>query len=145
MDHVAILDKKGRWLEKMLDGEKTIESRWYVNRVAPWDKVKVGDTVYFKESGRPVSAKAQVTKVIQYEGLDKSRVEEIVKKYGDQIAPGMSNKGFVEWVLEKGNKRYCILIFLRSVKRIKPFMIDKTGYGVSSAWLCVGNVDKLRK
>jgi len=43
-------------------GEKQIESRWYVNKINPWNKVKVGDTVYFKNSGDPVTAKVRVKK-----------------------------------------------------------------------------------
>jgi ASC-1-like (ASCH) protein len=143
MDHVAILSKKGNWLKKILAGEKTIESRWYVNRVAPWNRIKVGDTVYFKEAGEFISAKSRVLRVIQYKDLDKNMVKTIVGEYGKRISPGTKPKEFIEWIFERGNKRYCILIFIGDIKQIEPFEIDKTGYGSAAAWLCVGNITKL--
>ncbi|MBI1972386.1 ASCH domain-containing protein, partial [Candidatus Woesearchaeota archaeon] len=44
MDHLAILKKK--WLEKILSGEKTIESRWYKQKITPYQKIAKGDTAY---------------------------------------------------------------------------------------------------
>jgi len=44
MDHVAILSKKYELLDKIISGEKTIESRWYVNRIAPWNKMTYSPT-----------------------------------------------------------------------------------------------------
>jgi hypothetical protein len=36
------------------------------------------------------------------------------------------------------------LIFLTEPKEIeKPFNIDKTGYGISSAWMCVEDVREI--
>ena len=46
MHHLAILDKKRKLLSKILSGEKNIESRWYTQKRAPWDKIKVGDTIF---------------------------------------------------------------------------------------------------
>jgi ASC-1-like (ASCH) protein len=79
MDHVAILKKssvsKGDdLLGDIISGAKTIESRWYVNRIAPWDRIEKGDTVYFKESGFRVTARAKVSRIIQYENLGKSKI-----------------------------------------------------------------------
>jgi len=51
-------------LPKILTGEKTIESRWYKNKCSPWGKIKRGDVVYFKNSGEPVTIKAEVSKII---------------------------------------------------------------------------------
>lgn len=149
-EHIAILRKsnikKGDdLLGDILSGNKTIESRWYVNKIAPWDRIKKGETVYFKESGCPVTAKAKVKNVIQYGNLSKNIVTEIITKYGKQIAPSTSKKDFIVWAEKKKNKRYCILVFLKNVEMIEPFEIDKTGYGISSAWLITENVNRLRK
>ncbi len=150
MDHVAILRKakisKGdNLLGDILAGTKTIESRWYVNKTAPWDKVHIGDTVYFKESGCPVTAKANVAKVLQYENWDARKIEQIIKQYGNQIAPATPLDDFLEWGRALINKKYCILVFLDNVEKIEPFEIDKTGYGISSAWLVVEDITKLQK
>ena len=58
MDHVATMRKSWEFLPKILSGEKTIESRWLKNKSVPWGRVCIGDTIYFKNTGEPVTAKA---------------------------------------------------------------------------------------
>lgn len=150
MDHVAILRKSNfkagdNILGDILSGRKTIESRWYVNKVAPWDRIFQGDVVYFKESGCSVKAKAYVDKVIQYKDLSSERAAEIVKKYGKLIAPNLPEDEFIVWAENYSNKRYCILIFLKDIVKIPPFEIDKKGFGSASAWLVVGDIEKVKK
>ena len=150
MDHVAILrrsqlKKDDNLLKQILSGNKTIESRWYVNRVSPWNKIKKGETVYFKESGHPVIAKAQARGVLQFENLNNALANKIIKKYGKKIAPDLSDREFVKWWFQHNNKRYCILIFLQNPQLISPFNIDKTGFGAPSAWLVTDNINKIKK
>lgn len=149
MDHIAILRKSNfkksdNVLGDILAGRKTIESRWYVHKVAPWDKIFAGYIVYFKESGCPVTAKAYVSKVLQFDALTADKVHEIISDYGKQIAPNLPKEKFFLWVENHMDKKYCILIFLEDVRKIQPFDIDKTGFGSASAWLCVGNIDRVR-
>jgi ASC-1-like (ASCH) protein len=142
--HIAILSKKWKLLEKIISGKKTIESRWYVNRVSPWNKINRGDTVYFKDSGEPVTCKASVSKVLQFENITKEKIIEILKAYGNKIGLKVpANKDELPSFYNK--KRYCILIFLENIKTIEPFSIDKTGFGINSAWLIVDNIDKIKK
>ena len=56
MDHVAIMNKRWKLIPKILDGSKTIESRWYVNKIKPWNSIKEDDKIYFKNSGEPITA-----------------------------------------------------------------------------------------
>ncbi len=149
MDHVAILRKakisKGDdLLGDILSEKKTIESRWYVNKISPWNKIEKNDLVYFKESGHSVTAVATVSKVIQYKNLDKKLINQIIKVYGKQIAPYTSKGDFQSWAEKEDKKRYCILIFLKNVKEIEPFDVDKKGYGIFSAWLVVGDINSVK-
>lgn len=149
MDHVAILRKahlkKGdNLLGDILSSRKTIESRWYVHKFAPWDKVFAGDMVYFKESGCLVTAVAEVEKVLQFSDLGDAGFKEVILKYFKEIAPEMTVEQLLSWVEANKQKRYCILIFLRKVKRVEPFDIDKTGFGNAAAWLVVGDIEKVR-
>lgn len=149
MDHVAILRKanisKGdNLLRDILNGTKTIESRWYMNRISPWDKIKKGDVVYFKESGRPVTAKANVSRIIQIDNLNDITLKDLINKYGNAISPNKSQEKWSNWIKKHTKKRYCILIFLKDVEKVKPFNIDKSGYGISSAWLAVGSISKVK-
>ncbi len=148
MDHVEILRKsrisKGdNLLGDILAGTKTIESRWYVNKIDPWDKVKAGDVVYLKESGCPVTAVADVLEVRQYDTLDSETINQIIKDYGRQIAPHTSEEQFSSWAKKEDKKRYCILVFLKNPRKVSPFNINKKGYGISSAWMCVGDISRV--
>lgn len=141
MDHVAILSKKYKFLDKIISGEKIIESRWYVNRIAPWNKIKKGEIVYFKNSGEPVKAKTNVKKVLQFD-LKHKRIKDILSEFGKRI--GFDSKDMNKWVELYKNKNYCILMFLENPTKIKPFKIDKKGFGISSAWLCANNINKIK-
>ena len=134
MHHLAILSKKWKLLDLILNGQKTIESRWYQTKRTPWDNIKAGDVIFFKDSGEPVTARAEVSKVLQFELVNKS-AEEIIKEYGKRICIN-STKG-----LE--NKNYCILVFLKNPRRMPEFSINKKGYGLMSAWITVDNTQKL--
>ena len=81
MDHVAIMKNDWGLLPKILNGQKTIESRWYQTRRAPWNKVSAGDLIYFKNSGEKIIACAKVNKVLQFENLDREKVNDILDKY----------------------------------------------------------------
>ncbi len=137
MDHIAIMNKSLKLLPKILSGEKKIESRWYVSRFAPWNRIFEGDSVYFKDAGCLVTLKARVSKVLQFENCD---FKQVIELYGKDIAFVNPEKAF-SWV--KG-KKYCILIFLEEVSEVEPFDIDKTGFGNACAWLCVGDIEKVK-
>lgn len=142
VEHVAILAKKRKLLAKILSGEKTIESRWYVSKTAPWDRIRAGEIVYFKESGDSVSIKAEVAKVLQFY-LPDTDVSKLLGDYGKDIA--IPKNEFAWWVEWCKQRKYCILIFLKNVEQIEPFDIDKSGFGLMSAWICVGDVKSIRK
>lgn len=125
MDHVAIMKPSWKLLPKILTGEKTIESRWYQTKRAPWDKIFAGDMVYFKNSGEPVTVKAKVKKVLQFKSLTPQKIKKIINVYGRRI--GITTA--------PPNKRFCILIFLENPEEIRPFEVDKTGFGAMTAWL----------
>ena len=69
---------------------------------------KAGDIVYFKNSGEPVKVKATVSKVLQFQNLNRLKVKRILEKYGrsDGIAIHDLNSTY-EWAKDK---KYCSLI-----------------------------------
>lgn len=142
MDHVAIMTKSLGFIPKILSGEKKIESRWYLSRKPPWNRIKRGDVVYFKNSGEPVTIKAQVAKVIQFDGLNQQKVRKILKDYGGKGGIALNNlsSSFTNF----RSKKYCVLVFLKNPKEVKPFNIDKAGFGISSAWVCVENINSIK-
>ena len=142
MQHIAIMRKSWGLTKKILTGEKKIESRWYKSRYPPWDKIKEGETVYFKDSGDPVTIKTIVDKVIQFSNLTPDKVREILNKYGKEDGLGIDE--IPKFFKMFKDKKYCVLVFLRDVQRIKPFNIDKTGFGLMSAWLIIEDVNKIK-
>jgi len=144
MHHVAIMKKSWRLLEKILSGEKTCESRWYKFRRPPWNMVKSGDTIWFKNSGEPVTVKAQVTKVLQFANLTPEKTKMILNKYGKNDLGLDSDFPDDLWRYFE-NKNYCVLVFFDRVEKIIPFDIDKSGFGAMAAWLCVGDIESIKK
>lgn len=141
MDHVAILDKKRKLLHKIISGEKTIESRWYKSKITPWDRITAGETVYFKDSGEPVSVRATVAEVWQFH-LAETNILELLQKYGTDICFSKQDTSkLVEWCSQRN---YCILVRLEKVQKIEPFEINKKGFGLMAAWITVENIEKIR-
>lgn len=129
--------------EKILDGRKKIESRWYSVKYRPWGKIKKGETVYFKNTGEPIKIRTKVGKVIQFAGLSPKKVKEILNKYGKD--DGIEKEKIAEFYKRFKNKKYCLLIFLKNPQAIKPFEIEKAGFGVMSAWITVDSIVKIKK
>jgi len=142
MEHVAIMKKSWGLTDKILSGQKKIESRWYKNKARPWDKIKKGDTVYFKNSGEPVKIKAEVSGVMQFEDLTPKLVKDIFNKYGKD--DGIEKTDFSEFFEMFKNKKYCLLVFLKNPVEIKPFEIDKTGFGAMSAWIAIDDINRIK-
>ena len=128
---------------KILDRIKTIESRWYSNKSAPWNTIKNGDTIYFKDSGCLVTVRAEVSKILQFADLSPVKVKNILDAYGTSI--GITKKDTRMFFRNFKDKRYCILIFLKNPTAIKPFAIDKSGFGAMSAWIAVGDISNIRR
>lgn len=142
MQHVAIMKKSWGLTGKILTGQKTIESRWYKSKVAPWDRIKKGETIYFKNAGEPVFIKAKVKKVLKFSDLTPKKVGKILDKYS--AADGIEKDQINAFYNMFRDKSYCLLIFLKNAKRVQPFLINKQGYGMMSAWICIEDVNKIR-
>lgn len=140
--HLAIMRKSWGLLPKILNGQKVIESRWYKHRYAPWDAVTAGDTVYFKNSGEPVSVKATVSRVLQFADLTPKKVRELLNEYGKRDGINPDQIGYYTEMF--ADRRYCLLIFISNPEPIQPFEVDKTGYGAMAAWIKIGNINQIK-
>ena len=136
-DHLAILKK--HWLEKILAGEKTIESRWYKQKRTPYQKISKGDSIYLKETGKPVTAQATVQEALFFDALTEEKIRDILQRYGKQIGMGL------DAVSKLLDKNYCTLVVLKEVESIQPFQINKQGFGNMAAWITVENIEKIAK
>jgi len=143
MDHIAIMSAKTSFLARVATGEKVIESRWYRYKRPPWNKIHVGDRVYFKNSGQAVSLMATVAHVEQYAELDAEQVACLVEKNAKAL--GIHSHEIPVFVDSQKTKRFAIFVFLQSIQAVEPFLIDKTGFGAMSAWITVENVKTLAR
>lgn len=143
MEHLAIMRKSWGLTQKILNGQKKIESRWYSVKYRPWDAIEEGEIVYFKDSGEPVKLKAEVSKIVQFADLTPNRVKEILNKYGKD--DGIEKEKIPEFFERFKGKKYCLLIFLKNPQKIKSFEIDKTGFGAMSAWITIEDISRIKK
>ncbi len=146
MHHIAILNPKKAKFEDILSGKKTIESRWYKNKIAPFNVIKEGDIVYFKKTAGEVLGLARVSSIIQVEKPNHNELKNLIKKYGGEGLINLSGdtESIFKWAINK-NVNYVILVFLKNVKKIKPFQIDKSGFGNAAAWLCVDDISRIKR
>lgn len=142
--HIAIMRRSWGLTQKILSGEKTIESRWYMNRCQPWGNIDRGDTIFFKDSGEPVRLRATVAKVTQIENLTPKKVREILYRYAKADGLGVKKENIESYFELFKNKKYCLLVFLSQPREVAPFDIDKTGFGTMAAWITVDSLDKIR-
>ncbi len=142
VEHVAIMRKSWKLTEKILTGKKKIESRWYKGNYPPWNKIKSGEIVYFKDSGEPVTIKAEVSSVIQFSDLDSAKVKEILEKYGND--DGIKKNEIPKYYEMFKDKKKGMLIFLKNPQKVKPFQINKEGFGMMASWICVSDVNKIK-
>lgn len=141
--HIAIMKKSWGLLEKIILGEKTIESRWYKYKYKPWNEIEAEDLVYFKNSGENVKVKSKVAKVLRYHDLTPEKVKWILEVYGQR--DGIEKRNLNKYFELFQNKKYCLLIFLKDIKKVRPFKISKKGFGAMAAWLVVDDIKKIKK
>ena len=144
MDHVAIMKKSWRLTKKILKGKKTIETRQYKIKHIPWGKIKIGDNIYFKNSGELITVKAKVLKVSQFVNLYPDWIYKLLIQYGERI--GIEDKDIPKYFEMFKEKKYLILIFLKEVEVIKePFGIKKDGFGNMASWITVSDINDIKK
>lgn len=119
--HLAILTQP--WLELILDGKKTIESRFTKIRCAPYAKIDIGDIVYLKESGGPVKGQFTASEVETYTDLTLEMLNEINRCYHRDI---FVDSQFQEFWKKWSASKYATLIHVDNVIAYKnPFPFPK--------------------
>lgn len=80
--HLAVFVEP--FLRFLLEGQKTVESRFSIHRRPPFESVKSRDIVLVKQSGGPIVAVAEVSEVWFYK-LDPGAREFIRTRFGPQL------------------------------------------------------------
>jgi len=139
MDHVVYTDAKAKELEKIVLGTKTMVIRGAAGRKLPYDRVFVGDILYFINNNGEgaVKAKAVVKSVFNSEKMDLEESINLVNKNNEKLQ--LSDAQHKKWA----GKRYLVLIEIENVEEISPLKIDKSNYGDMDDWLPVNNINSV--
>jgi ASC-1-like (ASCH) protein len=122
--HLVILKKQ--YLDKILDGSKTIESRITKAKCPPFDCVSAGDTLFFKESAGLVVATAQAAAIKQFSNLTPQAIAKLKTEYNDRIC------GDDDYWQLKVDCSFAVLVKLKDIKTIPPKRICKKDW---RAWV----------
>jgi hypothetical protein len=114
--HLAIFVEP--YLDLLLQGKKTIESRFSVNKHAPFEQVRKGDILVLKKSSGPVCGLCKVANVWFYR-LDPSTWPDI-ERHAEALC--MDGSSFWE---KKRAASFATLMQVEDVHRIEEFAIDK--------------------
>lgn len=116
--HLGIFSEP--YLTYMLEGKKTIESRFTKNKIVPYNQITKDDIVIVKKSSGNVLAYFTIKDVLFFD-LNITSMEEIKSKYNKQLCV---DETF--WISKK-NSNYATLIIIDKLFKLKPFHIDKKG------------------
>ena len=115
--HLAIFVEP--FLQAVLDGRKTVESRFGLTRCSPFGQVAEGDVILLKRSGGPVVGLAMAG-TSQYHELSPVLLAELRERYASRLYA--EDDDF--WAAREG-KRYASLIEIALSAEIKPMVVDK--------------------
>jgi len=114
--HLAVLVEP--YLSLILAGKKTIESRFSVNRHAPFEQVQRGDVIILKRSGGPVEGLCTVSDVWFYRLTAKTWVD--IERYASALC--MDDSGF--WKHKRGAS-YATLMRIDRILKLPDLEIEK--------------------
>ena len=138
--HLAILTDP--WLDLILDGHKTIETRISKIKLPPYEAVSVDDYVLMKESGGNIKGAFEIEQVETFHAdsnLDKLVFDAVFREHARKIY------GFQEVMyahrdaLEKKwcDSKYATFMHVKNVQRYDPAIpIEKTN---RLAWVVLGD------
>jgi hypothetical protein len=129
--HLAVFIEP--FLSYVLDGSKTVESRFSINRCAPFGKVNQGDVILLKRAGGPVVGIARVQTVWSYH-LEKSSWIAIRKQFAEAL-----HAQDPEFWEQRRAASYATLMSLDRVQTFKPLEWKKRD---RRGWIVFQNVWK---
>ncbi len=121
------------YLTYMLNGKKTIESRFSKNKIMPYNQIFKEDVVIVKKSSGNIVAYFTIKEVLFF-NLNETSIEEIKAKYNKQLCVDEN------FYFSKRNCNYATLIVIDQIKKINPFPIKKKGM---QTWVVLNKKEKI--
>ena len=132
--HIAVCVQP--FLSAILEGRKTVESRFSNNRCPPYQRVQRGDIIILKSSGGPALGTATAGSVHFYE-LSTTVLAKIRRNFAEELYA--LNDEFWD---ERANKQFATLIELHDVTPITPMPITKRD---RRGWITYKNLSSPRE
>lgn len=129
--HLALMVEP--YLSLILNGAKTIESRFSTKRIIPFNNITCGDIVVLKKSGGDIVAVFESGDVIFKQINGRIDVDEIKRKYGRELC---LEESFWE---KKEKAKYVTLVSITHLKKISPISIKKVN---RQSWLIYNKENK---
>lgn len=129
--HLAVFVEP--FLQFLLEGRKTVESRFSIHRRAPYGCVNSGDLVLIKESGGPVVAVAEVSKVWYYQ-LDESAWDLIRSRFSRQLCVEDP-----EFWKSKASSCFATLMQFARIDKLEPVSCSKKD---RRGWVVLGRPNR---
>lgn len=115
--HLAIFVEP--FLDYILEGKKTIESRFSIRRTPPFDVARKGDIIFLKRTSGPIVGVCKAENVWHYD-LDPTTLEELRNKYA--VALCADDPEF--WAV-RADAAFATLIRISNVKPLRDIDIKK--------------------
>jgi hypothetical protein len=128
--HLAVFIEP--FLTKIFQGEKTVESRFSINKISPFGKICDGDIIVAKRSGGPIAGVFIAKKVRFYSDVSYTKLEEIKSTYGDKICASL-DPDFWE---RRKKANYITMIHVGKTKATSSHIIDKND---RCSWIVLNN------
>lgn len=116
--HLAVFSRP--YVQKMLQLEKTIESRLSKHRILPFRAVHTNDIVFLKMTAGPICAVVQVIQAQFFGPLSAGEARNIMEQYQDGLH---LDEDFKQ---SKQDSRYASFLFLSTPVVIQPVRVRKT-------------------
>ncbi len=136
INHLVIL--RPPYLDMILSGAKTVESRLSRRRHPAATRCRPGDVLYLKRTGGDIEGRATVARVDIYADLDSGTLRSLAAEWADRVAATDSD----DWYQAiKHDARHALFFTLTAVERIhipKQALPERLPW--ASAWI-VGQPD----
>lgn len=108
------------YLTFMLEGKKTIESRFSQKRIAPFNQITKDDIVFIKKSSGNVLGYLTIKEILFFD-LNITSIDSIKEKYSRELCVDES------FWNQKRDSKYATLIIIDEIFKLEPFKINKKG------------------
>lgn len=123
--HVAIIDDSA--VRQLLSGRKRIETRFYCSRRPPFDRIGVGDRIYFKRAGGEIIGTTYARIILQFHALTPGRIDQLCHDHNCCVcAPA-------HYWRARRHCRYGVLIWIGPLEPAPRQIVVPRQYG--SAWI----------